>query len=955
MQESRQLFDALLSAETVAEQHVLLTRHSLHLQNSEYGDTLAANLKQAADDALRQSPDRAQQITNTLFALAEQSGSPHHRALGLRARGNINYLGANDCTSAIQSWEEAAALHAQLDDEPEWAMSHTGIVVCLGYLGQLDKAVEVAEKVTPIFEKHQLGQSLFGLQTNLSVLHSRRGLMSMALSFLEQSQQTANRFGLDQYAGDIALNRSFMQRNMGMLAQAHASAISAETIFAEKGDAVYVAHAQLSQALTMIAWGRYNEALALFDHARDAYVEADHHVDAVWIDLFATNCWLQLGRYHDVLRLASAARGKFAALGLRRDVAEAILNEAVAFAALNRFEESRASFEEAHAIFKDVQNPGDATLSQLELAAVLLRQGEIGEARTLADACFIQFRALQQTLRATQSQLIQAEAAYFSDSSDEALVLVDSAENSARDEHALWLVYQAQALRGRILQKQSATEEALGSYRRAIDTLERLRGRLMTEFRADFLRDKERVYAEAVELCLTLAQPTEALDIVERARSRALIDLIAHRLDLRIAPRSAADGELVAQLEALQDQRNALYRRWMDGECANINEARAQIATIESEVTQGWHRLMVRNADYARDAAMTSVRSEPIQPYLDRETLLIEFFVSGDDVLMFLVSAETLATIRIPSAHRRIAGLSRKLSLNFKAASVASPERIGRLTAAANQILGALYRLLFASIGEQLAVFQKLVFVPHGAALHYLPFHALHTGEGYLCQTHQISYLPSASLLHYLHADRQTTSENLTNWAIGYSNSDALPHAVEEAQQVAALIGGEALVETASTIDAVQRHSANAQVLHLSTHGDFNQDNPLFSGLSLADGQLSTLDIFNMRLQASLVTLSACQTGRSVVRGGDELQGLMRAFLYAGASSLLLSLWQVHDRSTLEWMTRFYRDLAQNGLTKAAAVQLAQCRFIDGCELPEHYAHPWYWAPFFLVGMTGEL
>lgn len=955
MQESRQLFDALLSAETVAAQHVLLTRHSQHLQQSEYSDALAADLKKAADDALRQSPERALQIVDVLFALAEQTGSLHHRALGLRARGNIHHHGANDCSAAITCWEEAVVLYNELGDETEWAMSHIGIVVCLGYLGQLDKAVAVAEKIQPIFEKHNLGQSLFGLQTNLSVLHSRRGLMPLALSFLEQSQVTADRFGLDQYAGDIALNRSFMQRNMGLLAEAHASAQSAEKQFAADDATVYVAHAQLSQALTMIAWGRYNEALALFDQSRDAYVAAGHHVDAVWIDLFATNCWLQLGRYHDVLRLASAARDKFAALGLRRDVAEAILNEAVAFAALNRFDESRASFEEAHAIFKDVQNPGDATLSQLELAAVLLRQGEIDEAQTLADACFSRFSELQQTLRATQAQLIYAEAASRTDAADEALGLIDSAENSAKNEHALWLVYQAQSLRGRILQEHHSPENALASYRQAIDTLERLRGRLMTEFRADFLRDKERVYAEAVELCLTLAKPAEALDIVERARSRALIDLIAHRLDLRIAPRSAADSELVAELEGLQEQRNALYRRWMDGECADIDATRLQIAALEDEVTQGWHRLMVRNADYARDAAMTSVRSEPIQPYLDEKTLLIEFFVSGDDILMFLVSAETLQTVRLPASHRRVAALSRKLSLNFKAASVAPPERIGRLTAAAQQILGALYKVLFASIGEQLSAYQKLVLVPHGAALHYLPIHALYSGEHYLCQTHQISYLPSASLLHYLNAERKQRLVQFNGWAIGYSNGDALPHAVEEAQQVADLIGGDVLVEDDATIEAVRHNSERAGVLHLSTHGDFNQDNPLFSGLSLADGQLSTLDIFSLRLQASLVTLSACQTGRSVVRGGDELQGLMRAFLYAGASSLLLSLWQVHDRSTLEWMTGFYADLAQNELTKAAAVQQAQCRFIETRDLPEQYAHPWYWAPFFLAGMTGKL
>jgi CHAT domain-containing protein len=120
-------------------------------------------------------------------------------------------------------------------------------------------------------------------------------------------------------------------------------------------------------------------------------------------------------------------------------------------------------------------------------------------------------------------------------------------------------------------------------------------------------------------------------------------------------------------------------------------------------------------------------------------------------------------------------------------------------------------------------------------------------------------------------------------------------------------------------------------------------------GLALADGWLTTLDIFNWRLQASLVTLSACQTGRSVVAGGDELLGLMRAFLAAGAASLVASLWAVEDRSTALLMENFYRQLAA-GAGKGAALRAAQLSLLDGA-----YVHPYYWAPFFLVGDAGPL
>jgi hypothetical protein len=144
-----------------------------------------------------------------------------------------------------------------------------------------------------------------------------------------------------------------------------------------------------------------------------------------------------------------------------------------------------------------------------------------------------------------------------------------------------------------------------------------------------------------------------------------------------------------------------------------------------------------------------------------------------------------------------------------------------------------------------------------------------------------------------------------------------------------------------------------------ATHGEFRPDNPLFSGLALADGWLTTLDIFNLRLQASLVTLSACQSGQSQVGGGDELLGLMRAFLYAGAASLVLSLWAVEDRSTALLMEAFYAKLAE-GWSKGAALRHAQRQFIQdgvsqGDAAQRLYKHPFFWAPFFLVGDTGLL
>ena len=153
----------------------------------------------------------------------------------------------------------------------------------------------------------------------------------------------------------------------------------------------------------------------------------------------------------------------------------------------------------------------------------------------------------------------------------------------------------------------------------------------------------------------------------------------------------------------------------------------------------------------------------------------------------------------------------------------------------------------------------------------------------------------------------------------GYSHQGRLPLAVAEAQQVAHIFGACAgqrgVCGGRGDLLNLKQAADQCAVLHLATHGDFRADNPLFSGLVFADGMLTTLDAFGLRLRASLVTLSACQTGRNVLSGGDELLGLMRALLSAGASSLLLSLWRVADDSTLSWMQAFYTAL-KAGQTK---------------------------------------
>jgi CHAT domain-containing protein len=141
----------------------------------------------------------------------------------------------------------------------------------------------------------------------------------------------------------------------------------------------------------------------------------------------------------------------------------------------------------------------------------------------------------------------------------------------------------------------------------------------------------------------------------------------------------------------------------------------------------------------------------------------------------------------------------------------------------------------------------------------------------------------------------------------------------------------------------LRRHVGTFDVLHLATHGVFRADNPLFSSIKLADAWLTVRDLTEIARGAQLVTLSACETGVNGISAGDEVIGLTRGLLGAGCSAVVASLWMVSDESTARLMERFYASL-RSGEPPAVALRSAMR------EIREQYDHPYFWAPFLVIG-----
>jgi tetratricopeptide (TPR) repeat protein len=899
-----------------------------------------------------------------LCILSEFTGNPCHRALGLLAEANARSIGGlGEYQRAVELYDEAAEIYRACGRPAEQARSQVGRVFSLGFLGRNAEAFEAGEWASRVLEQHAQWRPLAALTMNLATIHDRLGEDASALIMLDRARGYYSRLGA---AGDLSLplvegNRAIVLRNLGQFEASVEASRKAHDALLHLGQAAEAARAQQNLAVTYFVLGRYNEALALLDEVRAALAADGRRRDVSLLDLFTSDCLLRLRRFADALDKCRLAYRLFSEMGARFDAAQALLNEAVASAGLGRIVEATAALEVARRMFAEELNPVWMAHADLRKAALLLRQGRFEDSLAVSVQAGDLLRGRELPVAEAEAHLAEAQANLGLGRRDAARLAAEKALAAAEDRDLPVLLYQGYHLLAALAESAGWVEEAQRQCARAITQVERLRGRLMVEFRSGFLEDKDVLYEDMVCLCLELRQPDEALEYAERAKSRALVDLLAYHLDLDVQPRDAADRPLTERLAELHAERDRFYRRWLaearlEGRGADPNDdGGQQMLDLERQITDVWHQLLVRHADYASDAALCQVLAEPVQLRLPPDTLLLEWFIARGRPVLFLVTAEEIQALRLPVEMAAAVHLMSLLWLNLGSVRGSSADQTLALAANARRVLGRLYDALIAPVEDLIARFPKLIVVPHGP-LHYLPFHALHDGRSFLVEQHEISYLPGYSLLSYCCGPRPDASGML---ALGYSCGGRLPFAVREARAVADLFGGELCAEDAATVAHLSEAGARRRVIHLATHGDFRSDNPLFSGLALADGWLSTLDCFNLRLGASLVTLSGCQTGRSVVGGGDELLGLTRALLAAGAASLLLSLWAVEDVSTAQWMTDFYTHLA-NGRTKGEAVRQAQIGFIRGQGAADPaqaacYAHPFFWAPFYLVGDSGPL
>lgn len=439
------------------------------------------------------------------------------------------------------------------------------------------------------------------------------------------------------------------------------------------------------------------------------------------------------------------------------------------------------------------------------------------------------------------------------------------------------------------------------------------------------------------------AQAARAFGYAERGKARALLDLLA--ASASVEPASDPKGRTVRQLHARLSLHRGLLareRELQQPEISRIAQLERQIQDSEADLRRIEAEWMGRSGAFPQASPLDL---EQVRERLPGGTALLFYFFHQDDLIIWAIPADAETQVHRSEFDTRV--LSRKIRDYQKACYDSKHweyEPLGK----------DLSQVLLTPVTEILDAYENLILVPHGAA-HLLPFAVLPWRGDPLADSHVLSHLPSASSLRFLRSE-SAASPPTSVLAVGnparmsyqpvtggaLRELAPLPGAAAEAAFVASLYPeSEVLLEGKASRETVRERISGRQVLHFATHGILSEQAPLLSSIQLADGgSLSVHDLLGERLDARLVVLSACETAHGRRTGGDDVLGLTRGLLAAGANAALVSLWKVGDTSTSLLMSHFHGRL-RGGEPPALALQRAQAwlRTLRRRDVPTELEH----------------
>jgi len=538
---------------------------------------------------------------------------------------------------------------------------------------------------------------------------------------------------------------------------------------------------------------------------------------------------------------------------------------------------------------------------------------------------------------------------------------------------------------GQCYEKRSIFDKSVKCYKSAIDAIDLIRSQILLDsFKAGFTRDKLKVYESLINILSKLNNKNPSIEnekeifqVIQKAKARAFLENLARskvdvskRLNLRLKNR---ENEISKRISLIKEQlsNSDLFEYKRKELLIELQREEDKFMSLISEV----------NLEIPEKSNIVSpCRVEQIQQLLNGNTALIEYFLGENQTIMFLITKTEFFVFPLPSRNKIENSLRAFLKM------LSNPPK-GEF----NGILAAkrIYNeLIFPAESKIKNVISNLIIIPDGI-LYYLPFETLVRSDNgrpkeecYLIKNYRISYAPSSSILLFLsriqsennnpkgllafgnpffsfNTPKKQKKQNIKVLEEGYMNTDftfsLLPYSGREIIKISKYFPRkqrDIFINKNAKEEVIKEISlCNYKIIHFACHALVDEKFPFRSGLVLSfdedskeDGFLQVREICSLKLNTDLVVLSACQTGKGKLENGEGILGFPRIFFYAGAKSILFSLWRINDKSTAFFMNYFYYYLSQ-GNEKAQALRLAKLKMIES-----KFCHPFYWAAFVLNG-----
>jgi CHAT domain-containing protein len=943
--EADAIIERLLALDDALSRAQLVTQHP----TIPWGE-IVSTLTDKVWQEVRVNTRRAKCLADAALDVAQTLDNPSLLARSFRAKANALYA-LDEHAEAIQLHQQAIALFGQTGEEAELARTLSGSIQPLLLLGRYDQALAVGERAGAIFRKQGNTRRLARLEINIGNIYHRQDRFTEALAFYERAYEQMLAHNDAEGLAAVLSNLSLCHISLNDFPKALELHQVARRHCEQKDMPILVAYADYNIAYLYFLRGEYGRSIQML---RDASISAKKANDAYQLalcNLDLSEIYLELNLSAEAGELGRAANDAFHELGFGYEAAKALGFAAIAASRQGQAFEAVKLFARAREMFVRDRNQVWPSLIDLYEALVLFTEGRLFEARRLCAAAHEFFRTSTSSLRgkAVLADLLLARIALRLGDTKLAKQHCGVALTDLASLDSPTLVYQAEFLMGEVERVTGNEDAAYESYCRARTAVERLRSSLRgEELKIAFFENKLEVYESLVDICLLRHSFEEAFSYIEQAKSRTLMDLLNQPVHVPTAA-DPGQSELVRSIRSLREELNWYYNliereqlRPEEYSQERVQQLEQQARSRESDLMRAVKEATVAEANEAGLQVPSNISLEEIRSALPADTALVEFFCAHDRILAGVLTRDQLHICPV-TVQSRIQKLLHFLQFQMSKFRL-DPQYVATLSQplleSTQAHLKSLYQELIAPIRHLLDA-EHIVFVQHGL-LHYVPFHALHDGASYLVDRFSISYAPSASI--YAHCQTRPVNSAVGDSLILGVPDERTPAIRAEVDALARILPNAKLfLGDDATEDVLRTYGPRSKTVHIATHGYFRQDNPMFSSIRLGTSHLSLYDMAHLQLPVELIALSGCATGLNVVTPGDELMGLVRGLLQAGAQSLVLSLWDVHDDSTKEFMVEFYTQL-QQGRSRAKAMQTAIIR------QRERRPHPYHWAPFLLIG-----